>query len=140
GELHQRDPHRQWQHSRVREPEQRRHRCPLHAVGAAGGAETAWVRDLEHRPRPGGNIVNVAGTQFITGSGVDATAPSVQLQSIADGASAVPVNGRFVLVFDAPLDDRCLSAQTVQLTSNGTVVPTVRTLSTDRLTLTITPQ
>ena len=87
-----------------------------------------------------GNLVNVAGGQLTTGAAIDATAPLVQLQSLADGATAVPVNGRFVLVFDAPLADRCMSPQTVQLTSNGTLVPSQFQLSTDRRTLTITPQ
>jgi large repetitive protein len=107
---------------------------PLEAQKLHSYSVSTTARDLA------GNIVNVAATQFNTGSGVDASAPLVQLQSIADGASAVPVNGRFVLFFDAPLADRCLTAQTVQLTSNGTVIPTTRTLSTDRRTLTITPQ
>ena len=87
-----------------------------------------------------GNIVSVAGGQLTTGSAVDTTTPLVQLQSLADGAAGVPVNGRFVLVFDAAVADRCVSSQTVRLTNNGTVIPTLLTLSTDRRTLTITPQ
>lgn len=87
-----------------------------------------------------GNIVSVAAGQLTTGSAVDTTAPLVQLQSLADGATAVPINGRFVVVFDAAVADRCVTAQTVQLTSNGNFVPVTLSLSTDRRTLTIAPQ
>jgi large repetitive protein len=77
---------------------------------------------------------------FTTGLNSDATAPVVRLQSIADGASEVPVNGRLTLRFDAPVADRCINPHTVQLTSGGVPVPATLSLSADRRTLTVTPQ
>ena len=56
---------------------------------------------------------------FTTSPNVDTTQPIVQLQSLADGATGVPVNGRIVLQFDAALADRCVNAETVQVTSGG---------------------
>ena len=61
------------------------------------------------------------------------------LGSLADGATGVPVNGRLVLQFDTALADRCVNAQTVQVSSEGTPVAGGLTLSTDRRQLTFTP-
>jgi hypothetical protein len=91
------------------------------------------VRDLA------GNSISGSVLQFTTGDGSDTAAPVVQLQSIADAASGIPINGRIVLVFDAPLADRCVTSQTVQLVSNGASVAGTTTLSADRRTLTFTP-
>ncbi len=76
---------------------------------------------------------------FTTSPNVDTTQPIVQLQSLADGATGVPVNGRIVLQFDAALADRCVNAQTVQVTSGGIPVGGNIALSADRRTLTFTP-
>jgi hypothetical protein len=94
---------------------------------------STYVEDLA------GNRISTSWT-FTTGTASDSTAPVVQLQSIADGATAIPVNGRFVLQFDAPLADQCVSSQTVQVTSGGTPVTGTLTLSSNRTTLIFTPQ
>lgn len=87
----------------------------------------------------GGNHFTIAWS-FTTSAVADATPPQVTLQSIADGATAVPVNGRVVLQFDSALAERCVNGETVQLSSGGVSVAGVLTLSTDRTRLTFTPQ
>ena len=87
----------------------------------------------------GGNHFTIAWS-FTTGAAADATPPQVTLQSIADGATAVPVNGRVVLQFDSALAERCVNGQTVQLSSGGITVAGTLTLNVDRTRLTFAPQ
>ena len=86
-----------------------------------------------------GNRITLAWS-FTTGAAADATPPQVTLQSIADGASGVPVNGRVVLQFDSALAERCVNGSTVQLSSNGVTVAGTLTLNADRTRLTFNPQ
>lgn len=88
-----------------------------------------------------GNVASpISTTSFTTGVAPRTTALLVQLSSLADGAVNIPVNGRLVLQFDGQLADRCVSAQTVRLTTNGITVAATLALSTDRRRLTVTPQ
>jgi hypothetical protein len=103
---------------------------------AANQQYTFTAQDAEDL---GGNHFTIAWS-FTTSAVADATPPQVTLQSIADGATAVPVNGRVVLQFDSALAERCVNGETVQLSSGGVTVAGVLTLSTDRTRLTFTPQ
>lgn len=74
---------------------------------------------------------------FTTGSGEDLNSPQVSQVNILDGATDVPVNARVVVTLNEALSNECLGALTL---SDGTgSINFARSLSSDRRTLTITP-
>ncbi len=71
------------------------------------GYTTPYIQDLA------GNLFNQT-TTFTTGSSAVTSLPQLTLQSVANGATGIPVNGRLIFRFDRTLAARCLSAQSVR--------------------------
>ena len=102
-------------------------------------ANQLYVLQASNTTDLAGNIFS-AVLSFTTGAASDATPPQVLLQSIADGAAGIAVNGRIVLQFDSALAAPCVNSQSVQLLTGGVTVAGTITLSADRTRLTFAPQ
>jgi methionine-rich copper-binding protein CopC len=92
------------------------------------------VKDLAGNG-PGNNTYT-----FTTGQTDDITAPEINLPSIPDGASGVPVNAQLAFRFTEPLSDQCLpGSDSVQVSTNSIKVAGTGSLSSDHLTLSFRP-
>lgn len=76
---------------------------------------------------------------FSTGSGNDATAPTVVSISPANSATAVPLNSIVVVHLDSPINPATISGAIQLVPVGGSAVTGTTTLSSDQLTLTFAP-
>ncbi|MCH9662063.1 MAG: Ig-like domain-containing protein, partial [Gammaproteobacteria bacterium] len=88
-----------------------------------------------------GNVLstNTVPTNFTTGAAADSTSPTVVGSSPPEGSAGVPVNTPVVLQLSEPLQLIGLPLSVVQLSSAAGAVNGTSSLSTDRRTLTFTP-
>ncbi|WDE04115.1 Ig-like domain-containing protein [Thalassomonas viridans] len=87
----------------------------------------------------GNNIGWYNSFYFTTSDQADNSAPVVRVANIGEGLLEVPVNAPLRLLFDEPLVPHCLSDETVVLSGGTGTVAGVLALSSDRKTLTFTP-
>ncbi|MCP4993628.1 MAG: hypothetical protein GY934_07570, partial [Gammaproteobacteria bacterium] len=91
-----------------------------------------YLKDLA-----GNYITQNTQRYFYTGGSVDEAAPVLVQSSIEEGSTVVPVNGRIVLTLNEPIGDAC--SPIVEVQSAGVPVESALSITTDRRTLTITP-
>jgi hypothetical protein len=85
-----------------------------------------------------GNALSYTNRSFTTGTTPDLEGPVVSGRNIADGATGVPVNGKLKIVLDEPVSDYS-TAGSVRLSANGANIAGTLVVSSDRRTLTFTP-
>jgi hypothetical protein len=78
-------------------------------------------------------------TSFTTAAGPQTGRPAVIAASPTNGATNVPLNARVVVRMSEPLSPLSVNAAAVVLSAGGIVVPAGVALSSDRLTITLTP-
>ena len=90
---------------------------------------------------PAGNAVMPLTTNFTTAAGADVTQPTVTQSSVDSGATGVPVNSTFSLVFSKPMDTRLLNGTNFGVYDNylGVWVPVSISFSADWRTGTLNP-
>lgn len=92
------------------------------------------------RDRSGRTLAANYSTTFTTGTGTDATAPTIAGSNPADGAIHVPLAAPLLVSFSEAIDPRTLTADTVFLhDSKGKGVPFEMNLASNLSTLTIIP-
>ncbi len=86
-----------------------------------------------------GNYIalNQLFTDFTTGNQIDNSEPGISAQNISDGATDIPVNARPQVVFNEPISGAC--TQQAVLSDDLGVVPSTSALSSDRLSIRVTP-
>ena len=72
-------------------------------------------------------------SNFYTTAANDAFSPEIISQSINNGLSGVPLNGKLVFNFDEHLDPECVNAETVRLLQTTTATPILGTVVLDNL-------
>ena len=94
---------------------------------------TAMTITINGVTDPSGNSVVPVTSHFTTAAGPDTTAPTVLSSSISSGATNVPLNSVFTVVFSEPMDTRLLSGTNFYLYDNsyGIYLPTSISFSPD---------
>lgn len=85
-----------------------------------------------------GNKLSNTIKYFTTGFEADTQPPSIMFTTVADGQTAVPLNARFSVKFDEPIDPASISEISL-LDSVGTPLFATRSLSSNRMFATLVP-
>ena len=91
------------------------------------------VRDLS------GNLRATNNQRFTTAEGEDDEAPFVQISSIADGQTDVPVNAMFSVTFNEPVNRLLFEGNEFVVETGGTAIAGRTTLSTNNRTASFVP-
>ncbi|MCA1614546.1 MAG: Ig-like domain-containing protein [Acidobacteria bacterium] len=104
------------------------------ALGTTYFVQAFGIADLA------GQELNFFQSSFTTALGPDTTAPTVTAVNPPNGATGVPVNARVIVRLSEPVSPVSLGANALTLTQGGAAVAGTVALSSDRTTLTFTPQ